>query len=162
LIVVAVIIAAMVATSGSKKSTAPSGTANTPAAPSATHKIGDTATTSGWQVTVYGAQDPWSSGNQFETPTAGPRFVSVDGQVRNTKGTQQVFSSVASFKLLDSASRSFNGTIVSVQPGPPEGQVPAGQAVRGFVTFDVPSTSTGLTLLIQGSFTAAGSRFTLS
>jgi hypothetical protein len=113
-------------------------------------------------VTVYGVQDPWSSSNQFETPKTGNRYVRVDVQVRNTKSSQQTWSSLAGFKVLDSANRSYTEAIVTDQPGPPEGQVAGGQAVRGFVTFEVPTATTGLVMLIQGSITAAGSRFQLS
>jgi hypothetical protein len=106
--------------------------------------------------------DPWTSTNQFETPTAGNRYVQVDTQVRNTKSSQESWSSLLGFKLLDSANRSYTESPVSTQPGPPEGQVAGGEALRGFVTFQVPTDATGLIFVVQGSITAAGAKFALS
>lgn len=154
-----VIVAVVASSGGSTKKT--SGV--TPGAPaSATYKVGDTATTSGWQVTVYSAKDPWTSTNQFDVAKAGYRYVQVDVQVLNTKSTQEAFSSLMGFKLFDSANHSFTEALVSTQPGPPDGTVPAHGAMRGLVTFEVPTSSTGLILQVQGSLTAAGSRFALS
>jgi hypothetical protein len=178
-----IVIIAIAASAGSKKKPAPqsspvvappagSASSAAPASPSISpsttaskagiHHIGETATTSGWEVTVYGLKDPWTSTNQFDTPRAGNRYVEVDVQVRNTKSSQQLFSSLASFKLFDSANRAYDEAITVDQPGPPEGEIPGGQAVRGFVTFQVPTTATGLTFQVQGSFTASGSRFSLA
>jgi hypothetical protein len=147
--------------SGSTSSTATSSTTAKKSS-SAPYKVGDTAKTSGWEVTVYGVMDPWTSTNQFETPTAGNRFVQVDTQVRNTKSSQQTWSSLLSFKLLDSANRSYNVTSTTAQPGPPDGQVGGGEALRGFVSFEVPTDATGLIFVAQGSITAAGAKFALS
>jgi hypothetical protein len=162
---VIVVIGAAVASSSNKKSTNSSPAASnggTPSAAAAAHKIGDTATTSGWQVTVYAVADPWTAANQLDTPPVGTRYVQVDFQIRNTKSTQQPFSSLLALKLIDSTNRSYTEAITTAQPGPPDGEVPAGQAVRGFVTFAVPTGTTGLVLQVQGSLTAAGAQFQLS
>jgi hypothetical protein len=160
---VAVIIIIIIASSsggGSSKKAAT--TPGAKSAPTAVYKVGDTAKTSGWQVTVYGAKDPWTPTNQFDSPAAGNRYVQVDVQVVNTKSSQETFSSLMAFKLFDSANRSFDETLVSTQPGAPDGTVPAHGALRGFVTFEVPTSSTGLVFQVQGSLTAAGSQFKLS
>jgi hypothetical protein len=106
--------------------------------------------------------DPWTSTNSFETPTAGNRFVQVDTQVRNTKSSQQAWSSLLQFKLLDSANRSYTENPTTAQPPAPDGQVAGGEALRGFVTFQVPTSATGLVFVAQGSITAAGAKFSLS
>jgi hypothetical protein len=146
--------------SGSTSSTARSAT--TAKSASAPYKVGDTAKTSGWEVTVFGVKDPWTSTNSYETPTAGDRYVQVDVQVHNTRSSQQTWSSLAGFKLLDSLNRSYTEAITSAQPGPPDGQVAGGESLRGFVTYQVPTDATGLIFVAQGSFTAAGAKFALS
>jgi hypothetical protein len=161
--VVAVIIIIIVAAgSGGGSSKKAATTPRAPSAPTAVYKVGDTATTSGWQVTVYGAKDPWTSTNQFDSAAPSSRYVQVDVQVVNTKSSQEIFSSLMAFKLLDSANHSYTEALVSTQPGAPDGTVPAHGALRGFVTFEIPTSSTGLVLQVQGSLTAAGSEFALS
>lgn len=150
------VVASSVGNGGNKSNT--QGATTVPSVP---YKVGDTATTSGWQVTVYSAKDPWISGNGMDTPAAGNRYVQVDVQVVNTTSSQEPFSSIMAFKLFDSTNRAFTEALVSTQPGPPDGTVPAHAAQRGFVTFEVPTASKGLVFQVQGSLTAAGSRFAI-
>jgi hypothetical protein len=137
-------------------------TAQTTAVPAkSNYVVGDTAKTGDFEVTVYGFKDPQAPG-QFDKPAGGSHFVSVDVQVANKGSKQQVFSSVIGFHLLDNGNRQYDEQIASsVKPGPPEGQVAAGEAVRGFVVFEVPDGSKGLRLRVQGNLTASGAFFTL-
>jgi hypothetical protein len=88
--------------------------------------------------------------------------VQIDVQVHNTKSSQEAWSSLLQFKLLDSTNRSYTEALVSTQPGPPDGQVAGGESLRGYVTYEVPTTAAGLVLQVQGSFTAGGAKFKLS
>jgi hypothetical protein len=161
-VVTLIIIIIVAASSGGGSSKKSATTPGAKSAPTVVHKVGDTTKTSEWQVTVYGAKDPWTSTNQFDQAAPGSRYVQVDVQVVNTTSKQDVFSSLMAFKLLDSAHHSFDEALVSTQPGAPDGTVPAHGALRGFVTFEVPTSSTGLVFQVQGSLTAAGSQFALS
>lgn len=137
----------------------------TTAAPkSSTYTVGQTAKTGGFNVTVYAIKDPQPSTNQFLTPKTGNHFVSIDVQVNNPGKDQQTFSSLAGFHLQDSANRQYDEDITGagVTPGPPEGQIAAGQSVRGFVVFEIPDGTTGLKFRAQGNFTAAGAVWQLS
>lgn len=137
---------------------------NAPSATTAktTYKVGDTAKTGDFDVTVYGVKDPQTTSNQFDKAAAGSHYVSVDVQIANTGSKQQTFSSLLGYHLVDAANRQYDIKITTVTPGPPDGQIPAGGAVRGLVVFEVPDGTTGLRLRVQGSLTASGAFFTLS
>ena len=67
------------------------------------------------------------------------------------------------FHLYDSRNHPYGEAIVAgIQPVPPDGPISQGQAVRGFVMFEVPTTATGLTMRCQGSLAAAGAVFALA
>lgn len=130
--------------------------------PSTVYKIGDTAKTGDFDVTVYGIKDPQTTTNQFDKPVAGNRFVSVDVQIANKGSQQQTFSSFIGFHLVDSANRQYDLKLTTVEPKAPEGQIPAGGAIRGLAVFEVPEGTTGLRLRVQGNFTASGAFFSLA
>lgn len=126
------------------------------------YKVGDTARTGDFEVTVYGFKDPQSTSNQFDKPASGNRFISVDVQVANKGSAQQTFSSVLGFHLVDSANRQYDSKITTVEPRAPDGQIPAGGAIRGMAMFEVPEGTTGLRLRVQGNITASGAFFALT
>lgn len=49
----------------------------------------------------------------------------------------------------------------SVTPRAPDGEIPAGEAVRGFAVFEVPDGTTGLRFRAQGGITSSGAFFNL-
>jgi hypothetical protein len=133
-------------------------------APAASYKLGDTAKTSDFQVTVFGVKDPQPPLNQFDQPQQGDRYVSVDLQVTNPGKNQASFSSLLGLHLLDAQNHQYNENIMaSLTPSAPDGEIAAGQSIRGFVVFEVPVGVTGgLKLRVQGSVTAAGAVFNLT
>jgi hypothetical protein len=158
LIVLIIIIVA--ASSGSKdknNNASNNDLSNGPPPASADMKVGQTGHTSDFDVTVYGYKDPQpppTSG--VDTPKAGNHYVSVDVQVKNTSSDQQSFSSLLAFHLLDAQNRQYDETVTTISPSAPEGEVAKGQAIRGFVVFEVPNGTTGLRFRTQGSITASG------
>jgi hypothetical protein len=164
LIVILVVVGVVVAvSSGTKKINSVVAANNLGGAPpAAAYKIGDTAKTSSYLVTVFGVKDPQPPINDFNKPQAGDHFVTVDVQVTNTKTNQQTFSSILFFHLLDSQNHQYDETLVAgLNPSAPDGQIAGGQSIRGFVAFQVPDGTTGLKLRVQGSITAAGAVFAL-
>jgi hypothetical protein len=148
-------------TDGSTASSGSSPGETTPKA-GASYKVGDTAKTGDFEVTVYAVKDPQPPASQFDKPTTGSHYVSVDVQVANKGTQQQTFSSLVGFHLLDAANRQYDEALASLKPGPPEGQIPAGGAVRGFAVFEIPDGTAGLRLRVQGNLTASGAFFALS
>lgn len=137
-------------------------TSGTAPAPKTVYKIGDTAKTGDFEVTVYGVKDPQTTTNQFDKAAAGNRYVSVDVQVANKGSSQQAFSSFIGFHLVDGANRQYDLEITTVEPKAPDGQIPAGGAIRGLAVFEIPESTTGLRLRVQGNLTASGAFFTLT
>ena len=125
--------------------------------------MGDTAPTSGLNVTVYAFKDPQPPKDSFNPSSPGDHFVSVDVQVGNPGTDQRVISSLLAFHLLDAQNRQYDEDITNagVSPGPPDGQIAGRQSIRGFVVFEVPDGTTGLRFRAQGSVTAAGAVFVL-
>jgi hypothetical protein len=129
-----------------------------------TYKIGQTATTSGFKVKVFGIQEPWTPTNQFDTPLAGNHYAAVDVQLKNTSQNQQTFSALLGYHLIDGKNRQYDMALgcIGLQPPAPQGQMPPKQPIRGFVCFQVPDGSTKLKLRVQGSITAEGALFKLT
>jgi hypothetical protein len=144
---------------GTLDNTSPPATAP---APSTVYKVGDTAKTGDFEVTVYGFKNSQTTTNQFDKPAAGNRYVSVDVQIANKGSRQETFSSFIGFHLVDSANRQYDLKITTVEPKAPEGQIPAGGAIRGLAVFEVPEDTTGMRLRVQGNFTASGAFFALA
>jgi len=131
-------------------------------APTTVYNIGDTAKTGDFEVTVYGFNNPQTTANQFDKPAAGNRYVSVDVQIANEGSKQETFSSLIGFHLVDGANRQYDVRITTVEPKAPEGQIPAGGAIRGVAVFEVPDRTTGMRFRVQGSLTASGAFFALT
>jgi hypothetical protein len=133
------------------------------AAPAAKYSVGQTATTGPCLVTVFAVQDPYVSSNQLSQPPTGEHLVEVDVQLINPGSNQRAFSSLLGSHLYDSANHQYlEDPNVGVSPGPPDGQIPGGQNLRGFVVFAVPDGMSELRFRVQGSPTAAGAVFRLS
>jgi hypothetical protein len=159
------IVVAVAAHNVSKKvsSNASTGDLGGPA-PAADYTVGQTASTGGWRVTVYSFKDPYTPPDTAFNASAGQHYVTVDVQVTNSDANKaQTFSSLAGFHLLDSSNHQYDETIVAeLSPSAPDGEVQAGQSIRGYVAFEVPDGTSGLRFRAQGSLTAAGAVFTLS
>lgn len=120
--------------------------------------VGDTARTGEFDVTVHGTKDPQAPG-QFLRPDAGRHLVSVDVQITNTSSAQQGFSSLLNFHLTDSGNHEYDISFGEIQPSAPDGDVPPGQSLRGFVIFDVPDGAGGLRFRAQGGLSAPEVQF---
>jgi hypothetical protein len=143
-------------------STSEGGPAPTSAPASGDRPVGATAKTGNFDVTVFAVTDPQPAPNRFEQPKAGFRYIAVDVQVANKSNRQERFSSLLGFSLLDAENRKYDPEFLSsLTPGPPEGEVPPGEAIRGFVVFEVPEAAAGLRFRVQGNLTAAGAFFRL-
>src|SRR4051812_28316307 len=65
------------------------------------YPIGTKGKTSDLAAIAYGKQEPYLSSNQFAKAAAGNHFVAVDVEVFNPTSSQHAFSSLLSFKLVD-------------------------------------------------------------
>jgi Domain of unknown function (DUF4352) len=130
--------------------------------PPAQYRVGDTGVSSGLAFTVYSFKYAFTA-PLGSAPPSGQQYVEVDVQVQNLSRAGQVtFSSSVSFHLLDGANHQYDETTVpGVNPASPAGDLAAGQALRGYVIFEVPTGTTRLELRCQGTVTSAGAVFAL-
>ena len=131
----------------------PSGSTTAPTA----FKVGDEVKLGDWTVKVWAVTDPYTSTNQFLKPQAGFRWVSLDTEVKNAGKDSKAVSSLLCFKVQDATNREYDESITSgVNPGPPDGDIPAGQSKRGNVVFEVPTLATGLKLNFKCDLFSSG------
>ena len=123
--------------------------------------MGGTGSTSGLDVTMIQAVDPWTSTNQFESPEAGHRFVAVELNIVNTTGEPQTFSTMLGLEIVDSLGRRWDPAFAGFDLPQLDGEMAAGTNIRGWQVFEVGADATGLQLDVKGSLTASGIRFIL-
>lgn len=105
--------------------------------PTSAHKIGDTVSIDGWQMTVEGLKS--SQGGEFDSLQPGDTFLEIDVSLLNQTGQAQGMESFAAFTLKDSATgQQYEQTFVSDAPARPDGRVPAGGKLRGTLAYEVP------------------------
>lgn len=142
--------------------TTPAGPPTSLAKKSSSYTLGQTAASGGYNFTVFAVQDPYTSTNEFETATAGDRYVTVDVQVTNPSSKTQAFSSLISFHLLDSLNHQYDEELLAGVPAPaPDGEIGPKASIRGFAAFEIPAAATGLRFRAQGSLTSTGAEWVL-
>jgi hypothetical protein len=125
-----------------------------------TYNVGETARSGDFDVTVYGLKDPQPPG-QFLRPDVGKRLVSVDVQITNKGASQQGFSGLLGFHLIDAGNNEYDMSFGEVDPPAPDGDIAPGQSLRGFVVFEVPDGAAGFRFKARGSLTTPEVQFAL-
>ncbi len=124
-----------------------------PPAKNLTGQIGSPMALNGVTVTVVTADLNAKSGNDFITPKAGNRFVTVQVLYENT-GNDSYNYNPFDWKLTDSAGFSYDSTFGGVGPELHSGTIQPGEKARGYITYEVPTSAPGLQLrLTSGSDT---------
>jgi hypothetical protein len=116
-----------------------------PPAKNLTGQVGSPLALNGVTVTVVSVDLNAKSGNEFITPKAGSRFVAVQILYENT-GTDPYDFNPFDWKLTDSAGFSYETTYSGIGPELHSGTLQPGEKARGYMTFEVPSSATGLML----------------
>ncbi len=130
--------------------TAPAASDVQPPAINATGQIGSPMALNGITVTVVTADLNAQSGNEFITPKAGNRFVAVQILYENT-GSDPYDYNPFDWKLTDSAGFSYDSTFGGVGPELNSGTIQPGEKARGYITYEVPSSATGLQLRLTSN-----------
>lgn len=134
-------------TSTPAKTPTPAPTSSTPSAPKAgvgsTINLSDSVSGRNIAVTVVRVADPDPSTNQFETPPAGDRFVSIQFRIVNTGKQAYQDDPQIEATAKDAAGQNLSlEPVVSTVAGP---QMPSnvnlapGGTALGYITFDVPA-----------------------
>ena len=120
--------------------------------------VGDLVELGDWQVRVHGVADPVQSTNPVLTPAPGNRWVAADVEVTNTGTEPQTVSSLVCFEIADDQNRSYTMTITGdAGSSPPDGEVAAGAARRGTLTYELPADAAGLRLTFKCNLFSTGS-----
>jgi len=119
----------------------------TPVIPAA--HVGDTITdTVGDEFTVYQVT-PFSSTNQFEQPKSGFRFVVID--VKEKAGPNGLDANAYDFALVMDDDTRYMPTLGYKNPSLNATTLGGGQAVRGWVTFEVLASNKVVRVVLTGS-----------
>ena len=102
----------------------------------------------GVDVTVVTADVNAKPANEYIRPKSGNRYVTVQVLYEDT-GTDQYNYSSYDWKLVDEAGFSYDTTYGGIGPELRTGSLSAGERARGYVTYEVPTSATGLTLKLK-------------
>jgi hypothetical protein len=116
-----------------------------PPAKNVTAKVGEAVALNGATVTVVSADLNFNNTNEFLQPKAGNRLVAVEILYENT-GTETVSYNPLDWKLTDSSGFNYDHSYSGKGPELSSGDLGPSEKARGFITYEVPKTSTGLSL----------------
>lgn len=112
-------------------------------------RMGDTLTQNGYIVTINSAEKSESYGD-FRKAKDGYIFLAVDITIQSDKA-KDISSSVVQASLKDGQGFTYDATWVGKDPQlASKNDIPKGDKVRGWVTFEVPKTAKGFTLEYTG------------
>lgn len=95
--------------------------------------------TLGWWLTV-GAPAMYVSTNQYETPSAGNKYVTTEVTYENTSKESGTYT-LSNLKLRDSQNHEYEYAYSGKEPSLSGSDLEAGGKVTGFVTFEVPEAA---------------------
>ena len=125
-------------------------------AASKTFKVKEKVKLGDYVFVVHKVQDPLKPTNDMMKPAAGKRWVSVDAEVTNNADTPQTVSSIMCFDLRDSQNKKYSVTITGQSESQLDGEVAAGDSLRGDLEFEIPKAAKGLKLNFKCDFLSTG------
>jgi hypothetical protein len=129
-------------------------------APLQSYAIGEAIELGDVVLTVNGVSSP--EGNEFSKPDEGFRFIVVDLTVENKKSEAVNLSSLAQMELKDSTGQRYSLDIMATTAADgstPDGELAAGERIRGQVGYSVPEDADGLIFVFDGGLFSAGKIF---
>jgi Domain of unknown function (DUF4352) len=119
-----------------------------PPARQLTGKVGDALQLNGLTVTVVTADLNAKPGNQFIQPKAGDRFVVVQVLYENT-GSESISYNPFDWKLSDASGFSYSTAYPGVAQELQSGSLSSGEKARGYISYEVPQSASGLSMKFQ-------------
>lgn len=98
-------------------------------------------------------------GNQFAKPAEGHQFLMVDVTLENTGSAPETISTLLQMWLKDSTGQRHKVDLLAMSAAggtSPDGELAAGEKLKGQVAFEVPAEATGLLLVFDGDVFGAG------
>ena len=122
--------------------------------PATSNKIGDVVTLDDLQLTVIAFENNVISTNQFMQPQDGNKFIAVEVKITNL-GTKIENANPFDFQLKDSDDYSYDYSFWNVKkPEFKMTDLKLNDSVRGWLTFEVPTTSNNFKLIYEPSWFA--------
>jgi hypothetical protein len=115
-----------------------------------TFKVGDSIQLGDYVLIVHGTADnvPYED-TEYDRPEEGNKYFAVEVTVEN-KGSEANSYNPLDFTLQDSSGYTFEKTYtVSKEPSLSSGDLQPGRKVRGWITFEIPKTSSNLELIYK-------------
>jgi hypothetical protein len=128
--------------------------------PLPTHQLGEAIPAGDLTLMVNAVDAP--KGDQFSKPKPGNRFVVVDLTIENTAQTAAHLSSLAQMSLKDRAGWKYTLDLLATTAAggsSPDGELAAGEKLRGKVGFEVPQDATGLLFVFDADLVGGGKVF---
>jgi len=119
-----------------------------------TFKVGERVKLGNYYLTVNGFED-YVEENEYMQPDEGNKFLAVDVTIENG-GTESASYNALDFEIQDSESYTYDTSMATKAPDLGSGDLQEGRKIRGWVTFEVPTTATGLELIYQPSLWDTG------
>jgi len=124
---------------------APAASEVKPQAKTVTGEVGKPVTLNLARITVVSADLDYKSPDEFTQPKAGNRFVAAEVLYENT-GEDKLSYNPFDWKLSDSSGFSYDQGYSGKGPELHSGDLAPGEKARGFITYEVPRTATGIRL----------------
>lgn len=98
-------------------------------------------------------------GNQFAKPAEGNQFLMADITLENTGSTAESISTLLQMWLKDPTGQRYKVDLLAMTASggtSPDGELAAGEKLKGQVAFEVPADATGLLFVFDGNVFGAG------
>lgn len=124
------------------------------------YAVGETVTIGDFTLTVNEVTFP--EGDNFNKPNDGKKFVVVDVTFENVSGESANLSSLLQMTLRDSTGQKYDVDLMASSASggsSPDGELVAGEKLRGQVGYQVPIDATGLMFVFDADVFGAGKVF---
>lgn len=105
------------------------------------YKIGDRIEIGDYIITVNGTENPYIESKTYSQPDSGNKYIAVEVTYEN-ETKDSISYNVYDWLLSDSDGYTYDQAWGSKEPNLSSGDLNPGEKVRGWVTFEVPETST--------------------
>jgi hypothetical protein len=125
-----------------------------------TYNVGDVFAMGTTNITVNEIQYP--TGDDFNKPNAGFKFLVVDITIENISTTAINVSTLLQMSVKDASGQKFDvdfSTSMALGGSSPDGEIAPGEKLRGKVDFQVPGNATGLVFVFDADDWGSGKVF---
>ena len=108
------------------------------------YKVSDQIKTGDKTFTISNFKDNVSSGNEFIQPKSGNKFITLTMSITNNGKSKASISTLMGMYLKDSEGSKYNQTLMINTGKQLDGELLAGDTVKGDISYEVPIVATGL------------------